>query len=704
MVRAVLAALWLVGLTLSPVLAQPAGGIDVSVDAAGHYVIQTHAPEMTFGGDLGMPPSAVRTSDGRDGVGSFHAVEVDYGGRTSRITAYPDTGAVVFSTTYTPGSLAAGAFPVLKQLPALPYRLSYHDTPFSPYQFNTLDQAGDSPWLFFDGQANGYIISPASDFLVSRMTLDGDRHGSGALASGISADLSGLSGALTHQTLLVVGSGLNHLFETWGSTLTALHDKTRPSNDADLSLAKLGYWTDNGASYYYHFEPDRGYAGTLLAVRHELDQRGINVGYLQLDSWWYPKGPGARWDDTSGGIFRYRAAADLFPDGLASFQQQVGLPLMTHARWIDPNSPYRSELSFSGNVMTDPRYWADLMGYLHAGGVVTYEQDWLGAQAQPVYDLSAPEQFMGNMAAQAQQAGITLQYCMPLPRHVLQSVEYPNVTSMRVSDDRFDRNRWDTFLYTSRLVSALGVWPWSDVFMSTERNNLLLSDLSAGVVGFGDALGAENTDNLHHVMRADGVLVKPDAALVPTDESMLAEATQGASAPMVAWTYSDHADLRGLYVFAYARSAIDGGSQTISLTPASLGLTGPAYVYDYFQGSGSPLAAGAAYTSTVSDGTYLVVAPVGASGMALIGDANEFATLGRQRISELSDTGVVDATIEFASGETSVTLTGYAPTAPTAAASGGTADPVTYDPGTSQFTITLHPDSAPSNMQVELSR
>ena len=52
---------------------------------------------------------------------------------------------------------------------------------------------------------------------------------------------------------------------------------------------------------------------------------------------------------------------------------------------------------------------------------------------------------------------------------------------MPLSDDRFDRNRWDTFLYTSRFASALGVWPWSDVFMSSETNNLVLSVLSAGV-------------------------------------------------------------------------------------------------------------------------------------------------------------------------------------------------------------------------------
>jgi hypothetical protein len=697
-IRVLLAAAFILAISVTPALAQSAPAIDVTVDPSGHYTIVTHAPEMTFGGDVGQPVSNVRASDGQDAVGAFHEVDFDYGGRTSGIVTYPERGAIVFSTTYTAANASAGAFPTLSQLPSLPYQLSYHDTPFSPYQLNTLVDAQDSPWLFFDASANGFLISPASDFLVARM----DRSGAGALTSSISADLGGLSSGLEHQTLLVVGTGLNHLFDTWGQTLTTLRGKIRPANDADLTLNKFGYWTDNGATYYYHFEPQLGYPGTLLAVRHEFDQRGIALGYLQLDSWWYPKGPNARWDDASGGIFQYRAAPDLFPDGLASFQQRLGLPLVTHARWIDPASPYRGQYSFSGNVMTDPRYWTDLMNYLHSSGVVTYEQDWLGAQAQPVYDLSAPTAFMGNMAADAVQDGLTLQYCMPLPRHVLQTVDYGNVTSMRVSDDRFTRDRWDTFLYTSRLASAVGVWPWSDVFMSTERDNLLLSLLSGGVVGIGDALGTENVDNIRHVMRADAVLVKPDAPLVPTDESILAEAAAHASQtrpPMVAWTYSDHEVGRAAYAFAYSRN---GAPQPISFTPGQLGVSGAAYVYDYFGGSGRVVQPGETFSDNVSDGTYYVVAPVGASGIALLGDSGEYATLGAKRISTLADDGLVHATIEFAAGESGVTLDGYAPSSPSATVSGGAADAVAYDATTGQFSVAVHPDAAPSSVTVTL--
>jgi hypothetical protein len=407
-----------------------------------------------------------------------------------------------------------------------------------------------------------------------------------------------------------------------------------------------------------------------------------------------------RWDDRNGGIFRYRAAADLFPDGLPSFQQQVGLPLVTHARWIDPTSPYRNEFSFSGNVMTDANYWADLMNYLRTSGVVTYEQDWLGAQAQPVYDLTAPQQFMGNMATAAAQRGMTLQYCMPLPRHVLQTVEYDNVTTMRVSDDRFDRNRWDTFLYTSRLAGALGVWPWADVFMSSERNNLLLATLSGGVVGIGDALGAVDVGNVRRVMRADAVLVKPDAPLAPTDEAMLAEAAQGQKAPMVASTFTDHNGLRDLYVFAYART---DSPQLMSFTPGNLGLPGPTYVYDVYADVGRSLNAGEAFSATVSSGSYFIAAPIGPSRIAFLGDAGAFVSLGKKRISQLTDDGTLQASVEFAAGEQAVTLHGFAPSVPSVRVSGGSADEAAYDAASERFRVVVHPDAGPSTVNVTLS-
>src|SRR5262249_46847248 len=163
---------------------------------------------------------------------------------------------------------------------------------------------------------------------------------------------------------------------------------------------------------------------------------------------------------------------------LKAFQEKLGIPIVTHARWIDDDSPYRGEYRMSNNVVIDSRYWDKVMNYLRDAGVATYEQDWLSGLAQTNFDLLDPATFLDDMAQAAAREGLTLQYCMPEARHYLQASKYSNVTTIRTSPDRFSRQWWDRFLYGSRLASALGVWPWSDVFMSSELDNLLLATLS----------------------------------------------------------------------------------------------------------------------------------------------------------------------------------------------------------------------------------
>src|SRR5262249_11859053 len=160
-----------------------------------------------------------------------------------------------------------------------------------------------------------------------------------------------------HRTLLVMENGINRAFDSWGRALTSLSGKIRPANDTDVSLNKIGYWTDNGAAYYYHMAGSMSYEQTLSAVKADFDRVGVPLGYLQLDSWFYPKGSVARWDNNGAGIFQYVAAAPPFMSGLAKFQQNVGVPLITHSRWIDASSPYRMQYKMSGNVVTDPAYW-----------------------------------------------------------------------------------------------------------------------------------------------------------------------------------------------------------------------------------------------------------------------------------------------------------------------------------------------------------
>src|SRR4029077_21127708 len=102
---------------------------------------------------------------------------------------------------------------------------------------------------------------------------------------------------------------------------------------------------------------------------------------------------------------------------------------------------------------------------------------------QPSFNLTDADAFLTNMATAMAQRGLTMQYCMPSPRHFLQSSRYNNLTTIRTSEDRFVRARWSNFLYTARLASALGIRPFTDGFLSSETEHLLLPTLRAGPAG-----------------------------------------------------------------------------------------------------------------------------------------------------------------------------------------------------------------------------
>jgi hypothetical protein len=795
----------------------------VTVSADGGYAVDTGDPHYHFAGTVGAPAQDIRHGRGQDGIGAYDEVGFDYTaggvGRHSAIRTYDGKPVVLFSTTYRQAAANANPFPALSAKPALPHNETYSGC-FAGQRFDAPGDAGFSPYLAFDASGSGYLLSPASNFTTAVTKYDAN----GALTSGISNGVSNLPAGFTQRTMLAYGHGINDLYDIWGKAMTGLSGKHRPSQDATNTLAKLGYWTDNGATYYYKYDESRGYAGTLQAVRDDWKAKGLPMGNLQLDSWFYPKGPNAQWNDNPEGEYRYEADSTLFPDGLGAFQKSVGVPLITHARWIDPSSPYRQEYTMSGNVITDPAFWNDRMRYLKASGVDTYEQDWLCSHAQPDFNLTDRAAFLDNMAKAAAANGLDIQYCMPLPQDFLQSTLYSNVTNSRVSDDRFERSKWDHFLYTSRLASALGVWPWADVAMSTETQNLLLQNLSAGPVGVGDAVGAESATNLNKVAEADGTIVKPDTPIVPDDATYVGDAA-GAGNAMVATTGSRHGSMSAGDVFSYARSiqtpkpdktyeaedatlsgpkvatdhpgytgsgfadyqhdsgdyvqwkidvpsdgtytllfryanggvgdrpqavSVDGadpstqpfaptggwdswstqpvvltlsaGEHTVRTTatgangpnidnlgvsagtvtppttmdagfrPADLGVTGKAYVYDYFAGTGAVVDGRASYTTHVTrDGSYFQVVPVGLSGIAFLGDAGKFVSLGQQRIRSLSDTGAVHATVAFARGDGPVTLHGYSPSPVSASASGGSVGKVAYDSGTHLFSVQVSP-------------
>jgi hypothetical protein len=596
--------------------------------------------------------------------------------------------ALLQDTTVTAGQ-NEHPFPEFTALPRGLMKFSYEQKVFGIYEFGRLGVEG--PWSLFDKQGNVLLLSPADHFQVSRM----DESSDGAVDSRIMQTIDTLPAGFSHGTLIVLGKGMNHTFTVWGNALLALGGKPRPANDANVVLAKFGYWTDRGATYYYKFDPQFGYAGTLLALRDEFRKLSLPLGYVQLDSWWYPKGENDRWDSGGStlpyGEDTYRADKQLFPNGLSAFQQSLGLPMVTHARWISTASPYRHQYKMSGNVIIDPAFWKSTAEYLAGAGVVTYEQDWLSHNAQPEMNLQDPQAFLGDMSEAMLGKDITIQYCMPLPSDYMASTQYSNVQTTRVSDDRFDRDKWDSFLYDSRLASAVGLWPWTDVFFSNELPNLIISTLSAGPVGVGDVLGGTNAQNVAAVIRSDSVIVKPDTPLLPID-SMYASDAANPNAPMVAMAQTAFGDDTVRYVFAYPRNGSEGA---VTVPLSDLDASRPVFAYDWAKHTGKLIPPGGSLRMKFEGGwDYQILSPVNRKGLALLGETGKIVSTGKKRISALEDHGTLTATIRFAQGEDALPISGYASQRPKLKALKGKLENVAYDAQTKMFEARVAPGSS----------
>ena len=91
-----------------------------------------------------------------------------------------------------------------------------------------------------------------------------------------------------------------------GQALLSFTGKQPVIHDATPVLEKFGYWTDNGATYYDKTESGMDYETTSRSVVSYYGAKGVPLAYMQLDSWWYPKGASQSWS-ASDGFYRYFA-------------------------------------------------------------------------------------------------------------------------------------------------------------------------------------------------------------------------------------------------------------------------------------------------------------------------------------------------------------------------------------------------------------
>ncbi len=646
--------------------------------AAGTYTIWFSREGLAFGGKLPGTAEHVTVATGSDALGQYQSTTFQWHKNAATligsIRSYLGRPCVLFSVQTTAPTPAADAvFPRLTRLPVMTYHFSYADRVMAPHTFKLAQTS--TPWILFNAKRLTWIMSPASSAMVSQMTGNGVNLAADELNPGIRTVPAGFG----HRTLLVAGKGIENTLDQWGRDLNKIRGVKRPGNQADVFLKYFGYWTDNGATYYYHYDKKLGYTGTLDKVYTYFKKHVVPLHYMQLDSWWYPKSdhfidggklramnpqlPAQSWN-VYGGIYRYHAAKELFPDGLAAFDTLIGgIPLGVHCRWIAHRSPYHRMYKITGIAAVDPRYWNHVATYLHSNGVKLFEHDWLNdiykASPQLGNTLRAGNAFTNSMAAAMAKQGIDMQYCMPTSRFFLQGSRYANLTSIRVSDDHFMPARWNNDLYTSAYARALGIWPWVDVFNSPQTGNMLLAVLSAGPVGVGDRIGKASRKNVLRAVLPNGLIVKPDMPLVVTDQTILADAA-GTHLPLTARTHSDAGD-RADYLFVYRRKS-DGANYSLHLPG-----TGPVFVYNWFKQTGRVARGDTDIRGQLKPlgWKYYVESPVLPCGIALLGDTSLFASMGKQRIATVhSGQHAMDIVVQAAPQETSVTISGYAKSKP----------------------------------------
>ena len=415
--------------------------------------------------------------------------------------------------------------------------------------------------LFDDDHA--VIISAASNFMAHTFASQNN-----ALAAGIIGSVTDIPAGYSISTILsggAAGVGINNEVQAWGDRLRARYGKTWDTYNNDFTGKYLGYNTDHGAYYYY--KPNGSYADSMLAVKKQAEVQNIPYRHALIDSWWYFKGTGggiANWTARPGVFYKDGGDADL-----VRLNQETGWPFIAHNRYWSSNTPYSKDnggdyefspiINGSYVVPLEQRFWDDLMSNASKWGLKTYEQDWMYNEFDntPLLHESATQArtWLMQMGEGASKSNVNIQYCMPNPRHAMQSIEIQSVSQIRASDDYVPGHNNSIANWnlggSSILAHALALRPFKDNFWTSAyepggsggdtlnpdtMRHSCVATLSAGPVTPADGAMYQNASLIMMSTRADGLLLQPERPCTFTDSYIRATAGQGAGPKGHVWS------------------------------------------------------------------------------------------------------------------------------------------------------------------------
>ncbi|KAH3722992.1 6 carbohydrate binding protein [Pelomyxa schiedti] len=541
---------------------------------------------------------------------------------------------------------------------------------------------GGMPMVLYDSTLRSLVISPFSNYMASGQTMSS--HFGDIFGCGLEGKIEQIPVEFHHTTIMVFGTAITSAMSQWGQYLLQATGKPLTFQQ-DMTTQKLGYYTDNGAFYYYNTEPSKNYEDTMIDIYNY--QKGIlpHKNY-QLDSWWYTRGE-------NNGVKLWEPREDIFPDGMAFLNSKMdNIPFVLHNRYFSTDNDYIA-MNFSFAVEDymalplEQDLFAYIMGKAVTWGMTVYEQDWLVTTYTKMEitrnNVYTSRQWLQNMGNAASNLNVFIQYCMPLPNFLLESTEIFPVTQARASEDYNPGNKNWQILHSSMLIWALGMVPFKDNFWSTTEQlgcpyilcrepnpviQTLSSALAGGPLAIGDKIEFTDSELVMHTCMLDGTLIKADRPAIPLDKAFLQFDGIDPSVVHLGETRATVSGMTWHYIFCTELP------YDMDIYPEDLGMDNSGIVVDYFDDPNSPsefnstLPLHLATQGTVAPYTivpykYYVIAPDLSSGWVFIGDMSKFITVSSTRIQLVDYDTAGQVYVEaIGSPEETITLSFYSPT------------------------------------------
>ena len=532
--------------------------------------------------------------------------------------------------------------------------------------------------IYNEDASTTVILSPFENV----MTISHASPQPGIVQYGVMGNVTEIPPNYSIKTIMYISNaGINGAMQGWGKLLRKYFTKPDASvaRARDITLQYLGLTTDNGAYYYYWTEPGLDYMQTLVSYHQYATRESIPIKYVLLDSWWYYKG-------SNGGVSEWSPRPEIFPQGLEALYQATGWFVQAHNRYWSMDTVYAKQNGgkynwvmspkHNGSAPLDQGFWDDLFSVAKSSwGLRVYEQDWLYNEfyiyvSQMLENVDLGRTWLLQMGQGAQKNDLTIQYCMPHIRHLLQSLEVSAVTQARASDDYVVSpyegvDNW-RIGGQSMLIDALGLAPSKDSFWSTSaqpgnpygverygaipRLEAVVTTLSAGPYAVADGIGYVNKNLVMRSVMADGRLIQPSSPATPIDISILQQTFGGNHGPTGEVWFAPSVVSGGSHRFGYLLAA--GVEQDFEgLIPSHLGYTdkyASFYAFDVTKTEVSdalpsvlPFSSSQPLTIKkcgLDDFSLWAIIPQEDNGWALLGELNKWVGVSGARFTQISST------------------------------------------------------------------